>query len=160
MRVDLHCHSTASDGVLAPAALVQRAHEKGVGLLALFPLGVATLRLRQPEAEEPEPPMPVELTASAADRLAARKVTRELRRKSAGGQLAALTDEAARWLEAAWLLRREGGVDLAGALGQSRRNYAQEGSLRLWGVASEAVLSRAGYAGVVTLLCDDEGRGS
>ncbi|MCR3811367.1 hypothetical protein K3Z95_24825, partial [Pseudomonas aeruginosa] len=23
MRVDLHCHSTASDGVLAPAALVQ-----------------------------------------------------------------------------------------------------------------------------------------
>ena len=35
MRVDLHCHSTASDGVLAPAALVQRAHEKGVGLLAL-----------------------------------------------------------------------------------------------------------------------------
>lgn len=32
MRVDLHCHSTASDGVLAPAALVQRAHEKGVGL--------------------------------------------------------------------------------------------------------------------------------
>jgi hypothetical protein len=35
MIVDLHCHSTASDGVLAPAALVQRAHAQGVGLLSL-----------------------------------------------------------------------------------------------------------------------------
>ncbi|MCQ4311596.1 PHP domain-containing protein [Pseudomonas stutzeri] len=35
MIVDLHCHSTASDGVLAPAALVERAHARGVGLLAL-----------------------------------------------------------------------------------------------------------------------------
>ncbi|VTP97894.1 PHP domain-containing protein [Pseudomonas aeruginosa] len=31
MRVDLHCHSTASDGVLAPAALVQRATRKASG---------------------------------------------------------------------------------------------------------------------------------
>ncbi|MGQ7957229.1 PHP domain-containing protein [Pseudomonas sp. SP16.1] len=35
MTVDLHCHSTASDGVLAPAALVARARERGVRLLAL-----------------------------------------------------------------------------------------------------------------------------
>ncbi|TBU97944.1 phosphatase [Stutzerimonas kirkiae] len=35
MTVDLHCHSTASDGVLAPALLVRRAHERGVELLAL-----------------------------------------------------------------------------------------------------------------------------
>ncbi|WP_028241028.1 PHP domain-containing protein [Stutzerimonas azotifigens] len=35
MTVDLHCHSTASDGVLAPAALVERAHARGVRLLAL-----------------------------------------------------------------------------------------------------------------------------
>lgn len=35
MIVDLHCHSTASDGVLAPEALVQRAHAHGVELLAL-----------------------------------------------------------------------------------------------------------------------------
>lgn len=32
---DLHCHSTASDGVLTPAALVQRAREQGVDILAL-----------------------------------------------------------------------------------------------------------------------------
>nr|WP_298113505.1 PHP domain-containing protein [uncultured Pseudomonas sp.] len=35
MDVDLHCHSTASDGALAPAVLVARAHEHGVRLLAL-----------------------------------------------------------------------------------------------------------------------------
>ena len=35
MIVDLHCHSTASDGALAPAVLVARAHERGVRVLAL-----------------------------------------------------------------------------------------------------------------------------
>lgn len=32
---DLHCHSTASDGVLTPGALVRRAAANGVGVLAL-----------------------------------------------------------------------------------------------------------------------------
>jgi predicted metal-dependent phosphoesterase TrpH len=32
---DLHCHSTASDGALSPAAIVQRAHGRGVTALAL-----------------------------------------------------------------------------------------------------------------------------
>jgi 3',5'-nucleoside bisphosphate phosphatase len=35
VNVDLHCHSTASDGALAPAVLVARAFEKGVRVLAL-----------------------------------------------------------------------------------------------------------------------------
>ncbi|UVE19007.1 PHP domain-containing protein [Pseudomonas sp. LS44] len=35
MEVDLHCHSTASDGALAPAAVVARAHARGVRVLAL-----------------------------------------------------------------------------------------------------------------------------
>ena len=35
MNVDLHCHSTASDGALAPAVLVARAFENGVRVLAL-----------------------------------------------------------------------------------------------------------------------------
>ena len=35
MNVDLHCHSTASDGALSPTVLVQRAHEHGVKVLAL-----------------------------------------------------------------------------------------------------------------------------
>ncbi|MDC0663445.1 PHP domain-containing protein [Marinobacter sp. SS21] len=33
--IDLHCHSTASDGTLSPQALVQRASEQGVSHLAL-----------------------------------------------------------------------------------------------------------------------------
>lgn len=35
MNADLHCHSTISDGWLAPATVVQRAHANGVTLLAL-----------------------------------------------------------------------------------------------------------------------------
>ncbi|MBU0753283.1 MAG: PHP domain-containing protein [Gammaproteobacteria bacterium] len=35
MNADLHCHSTVSDGLLAPAAVVRRAHGNGVELLAL-----------------------------------------------------------------------------------------------------------------------------
>ncbi len=35
VRVDLHTHSTASDGVLPPADLVRAAREHGVGVLAL-----------------------------------------------------------------------------------------------------------------------------
>ena len=34
-RYDLHCHSTHSDGLLAPAAVVARARERGVDVLAL-----------------------------------------------------------------------------------------------------------------------------
>ena len=33
--VDLHCHSTASDGTLSPAVLVRMAHDKGLTALAL-----------------------------------------------------------------------------------------------------------------------------
>lgn len=35
MKVDLHCHSTASDGALTPATVVARAQAQGVRLLAL-----------------------------------------------------------------------------------------------------------------------------
>ncbi|MDB5799078.1 MAG: Phosphatase [Rhodocyclales bacterium] len=34
-NADLHCHSTVSDGLLSPTALVERAHANGVDLLAL-----------------------------------------------------------------------------------------------------------------------------
>ena len=33
-RGDFHCHSTASDGVLPPAELVELAYEQGVRVLA------------------------------------------------------------------------------------------------------------------------------
>lgn len=35
LNIDLHCHSTVSDGTLAPHELVERAHRNGVHLLAL-----------------------------------------------------------------------------------------------------------------------------
>ncbi|PJG85891.1 RNase RNM [Conservatibacter flavescens] len=35
LKYDLHCHSTASDGVLSPTALINRALENGVDVLAL-----------------------------------------------------------------------------------------------------------------------------
>src|SRR5262249_2841034 len=35
LRYDLHSHSTQSDGLLSPAALVRRAAERGVDVLAL-----------------------------------------------------------------------------------------------------------------------------
>jgi hypothetical protein len=35
LNADLHCHSNVSDGVLAPADLVRRAHARGVQMLAL-----------------------------------------------------------------------------------------------------------------------------
>ena len=35
LNADLHCHSTVSDGLLTPAAVVRRAHDNGVELLAL-----------------------------------------------------------------------------------------------------------------------------
>ncbi|OIQ96261.1 error-prone DNA polymerase [mine drainage metagenome] len=35
LNADLHCHSTYSDGLLAPAEVVRRAHANGVELLAL-----------------------------------------------------------------------------------------------------------------------------
>ena len=35
MKIDLHCHSTESDGTLSPAALMRAAAEDGVHVLAL-----------------------------------------------------------------------------------------------------------------------------
>ncbi len=35
MRIDLHTHSTASDGLLAPTALIQAAHDAGLAIIAL-----------------------------------------------------------------------------------------------------------------------------
>jgi hypothetical protein len=44
------------------------------------------------------------------------------------------------------------------AVGVARRAYTSVGSLRLSGIFSEAVMSAAGYAGVVTYLADRDGR--
>ena len=35
MKIDLHCHSTCSDGTYAPTEVIQRAHSAGINVLAL-----------------------------------------------------------------------------------------------------------------------------
>ncbi len=60
-----------------------------------------------------------------------------------------LPSEFAPWIE--WL----GDAD---ALGVARRRYEPLSGRKLWGVCCEAVVSDAGYAGVVTWLCDAGGR--
>lgn len=53
-RIDLHCHSTASDGDLSPTELIHRAHDKGVTALALTDhdtlSGLAEARIAATEA--------------------------------------------------------------------------------------------------------------
>lgn len=44
------------------------------------------------------------------------------------------------------------------AIGSARRTYHEAGSLRLYGLFCEPVVSHSGYAGVSTVLCDDEAR--
>ena len=65
-QIDLHCHSTASDGILSPAALVSRAKSAGVTLLALTDHDtVAGIAEAQAEAERLEMALlpGIELTA-------------------------------------------------------------------------------------------------
>ena len=53
MNVDLHCHSTISDGVLTPDQVAQRAYQNGVELWALTDHDeVGGLALAQATAEQ------------------------------------------------------------------------------------------------------------
>jgi hypothetical protein len=61
-------------------------------------------------------------------------------------------------LTSALALGRAGEAASRSAVGVARRTYAPAGSLRLSGVLTEAVMSAAGYAGVVTCLVDQEDR--
>ncbi|MCB9673234.1 MAG: SWIM zinc finger family protein [Alphaproteobacteria bacterium] len=44
------------------------------------------------------------------------------------------------------------------AIGTGRRSYAGVGTLRLYGLCTEPIVSAAGYGGTATLLCDAQGR--
>ncbi|MEV7976648.1 hypothetical protein [Streptomyces sp. NPDC086519] len=50
------------------------------------------------------------------------------------------------------------GAELAGLRGTARQPYTPDGSLRLYGLFSEPVLTASGYAGAVTWTADAEGR--
>lgn len=61
-------------------------------------------------------------------------------------------------LDAAHRLPRATGRELAALRGSVRQPYTPDGSLRLYGLFSEPVLTATGYAGAVTWTADTEGR--
>lgn len=73
-------------------------------------------------------------------------------------RLADLADALGGALGVAHRLPHATGPDLAGLRGTARQPYRPDGSLRLYGLFSEPVLTVTGYAGAVTWTADAEGR--
>jgi hypothetical protein len=73
-------------------------------------------------------------------------------------RLADLTGAHRDVLAVAHRLPQATGADLAGLRGTVRQPYRPDGSLRLYGLFSEPVLTATGYAGAVTWTADAEGR--
>ncbi|MEU0056471.1 hypothetical protein [Streptomyces sp. NPDC006334] len=73
-------------------------------------------------------------------------------------RLADLADTVCDALAVAHRLPAATGADLAGLRGAARQPYRPDGSLRLYGLFSEAVLTATGYAGAVTWTADADGR--
>ena len=149
MHLDLHVHSTCSDGSLAPAAVVAAARRAGLGMIALADhdtvAGVAPARA----AAEAEPGCAVIPAVELTARLDAREVHLlgyGVRPDDAG--LAALTADAARARRermAALLERlREAGVAIAAADVTTEPECASIGRLHL-----ARALVRLGKAGTI-----------
>ncbi|MFB9733591.1 hypothetical protein ACFQE4_30780 [Streptomyces thermocoprophilus] len=83
---------------------------------------------------------------------------RAARTGDAGYRLADLTGALADVLGVTHRLPRATGAELAGLRGSARRPYRPDGSLRLYGLFSEPVLTATGYAGAVTWTVDTDGR--
>lgn len=80
---------------------------------------------------------------------------RAARAAEPGHRTAELADALAELLATAYGLRRPGTPDAHAALrGTARRAYAPGGSLRLYGLFTEPVLTSTGHAGVVTWTAD------
>lgn len=73
-------------------------------------------------------------------------------------RLADLTAALREVLELAHRIPDATGPELAGLRGSARQPYTPDGSLRLYGVFAEPVLSATGYAGAVTWTADPTGR--
>ncbi|MFF3851052.1 hypothetical protein [Streptomyces sp. NPDC002328] len=73
-------------------------------------------------------------------------------------RLADLADAVRDVLAVAHRLPAATGADLAELRGTARQPYRPDGSLRLYGLFSEAVLTATGYAGAVTWTADADGR--
>jgi nitroreductase len=73
-------------------------------------------------------------------------------------RLAELSDQLRELLRVAHRVPLAAGAELAELRGTARRPYAPDGSLRLYGLFSEPVLTASGYAGAVTWTADARGR--
>lgn len=121
-------------GALTQAELLRAAHScRGAGLYRLSSAGVRVFRS-----------------------------IRELKERSAAFSLSRLSSDLSEMLECSYILSNDGqrrGQPLPHSLiGTARRRYEEAGSLHLFGLLSEPVVAAGGYAGVVTYLCDSDGR--
>jgi hypothetical protein len=73
-------------------------------------------------------------------------------------QLAGFAEDLAELLAVAWRLGWGSGPAPGADVGVGRRRYQPVGGLKLHGLASEAVATASGYAGVITWLVDQSGR--
>ncbi|MFJ5644504.1 hypothetical protein [Streptomyces sp. NPDC093223] len=73
-------------------------------------------------------------------------------------RLAELVAALSETLYVAHRVRTATGAELAGLRGTVRQPYTPDGSLRLYGLFSEPVLTASGYAGAVTWTADADGR--
>ncbi|WP_416970694.1 hypothetical protein [Streptomyces sp. 4F14] len=83
---------------------------------------------------------------------------RAARGGDAGYRLADLQGALREVLGVAYRLPAATDGELAVLRGRARQSYTAEGSLRLYGLFSEPVLTATGYAGVVTWVADADGR--
>ncbi|GAA3634971.1 hypothetical protein ACG5V6_18400 [Streptomyces chitinivorans] len=83
---------------------------------------------------------------------------RAARSADPGHRLADLAGALADTLGTAHRLPHATGPELAGLRGRARQPYRPDGSLRLYGLFCEPVLTATGYAGAVTWTADAEGR--
>ncbi|MCX4234973.1 hypothetical protein [Streptomyces ortus] len=100
---------------------------------------------------------------TALPRLAASAVSVVTRLRAARSgdpayRLADLTADLRDVLMTAHRLPRSADAELADLRGTARQPYAPDGSLRLYGLFSEPVLTATGYAGAVTWTADADGR--
>ncbi|WP_237058887.1 PHP domain-containing protein [Microbulbifer sediminum] len=135
-RVDLHCHSTASDGILSPEALVSRAKSQGVSLLALTDhdtvAGLAAAEAAG-EAEGVAIVPGIELTASWGRRQV----------HIVGLNVDAAAPALRGAIEQRWRLRRERAARIAACLEKRGFSGALAGAT---GVAGDGVLGRPHFA--------------
>ncbi|WP_374109118.1 hypothetical protein [Streptomyces sp. CC228A] len=73
-------------------------------------------------------------------------------------RLADLATDLRHLLLTSWRIPRATGPELATLRGTARQTYAADGSLRLYGLFSEPVLTAGGHAGAVTWTADPRGR--